>query len=236
MKDRGFVADRDVMFRFTKPVHMNINHADGLAAACRQLEEIWADPRIKAFARRYAGDPQMADDALQSTYLAMAPLKHLDQIDNLKAYFCRVLVRAVHHERAQLGALLIDDFPRLAEERGGARDWEFVSPSGLEDAVCASVQAWSWHSRLIGARDELMAAVPARSDHPARYRAVIYAAAEQILRCEIDGEPGDADPNDAFRGPYPEFFDQPGASRDNCHQRFRRARMDVRALLRRVIS
>jgi hypothetical protein len=70
----GIVADRAEMFRFTKLVHMNsINHADGLAAASRQLEEIWADPRIKAFARRYAGDPQVADDALQSTYLAMAP-------------------------------------------------------------------------------------------------------------------------------------------------------------------
>ncbi len=225
------------MFRFTKPVNMSsINHADGLAAACRQLEEIWADPRIKAFARRYAGNPQVADDALQSTYLAMAPLRHLDQIDNLRAYFCRVLIRAVHHERAQLGALLVDDFTRVAEEREGGRDREFVSPAGIEDVVCASVQAWSWHNRLIGARDELMAAVPARSDNPARYRALIYAAAEHILRCEIHGEPCDADSNDAFRAPYPEFFDQPGASRDNRHQRFRRARMDVRALLRGVVS
>jgi hypothetical protein len=160
----------------------------------------------------------------------------LDQIDNLKAYFCRVLVRAVHRERAQLGALLVEDFARVAEEREGARDSELVSPTGFEDAACASVQAWSWHNRLTDARDELMAAVPARSDNPARYRAVIYAAAEHILRCEIHGEPCDADSNDTFRASYPEFLDQPGASRDNCHQRFRRARMDVRALLRRVVS
>jgi DNA-directed RNA polymerase specialized sigma24 family protein len=213
----------------------SINHADGLAAARQQLAEIWADPRIKAFARGYARDPQVADDALQSAYLAMARLKHLDQIDNLRAYFCRVLVRAVHHERGQLGALVIDDFTRLTDEHDGAADSRRVSPTGFEDDACTSVQAWSWHKRLVGARDQLMGTVSARSDDHDRYRTVIFAAAEQILLDGISGEQSEADTSDAFIASYPEYFDQPGASRDACHQRLGRARADVRKLLRAVV-
>jgi hypothetical protein len=81
-----------------------------------------------------------------------------------------------------------------------------------------------------------MAAVPARSDDPARYHTVIYAAAEQILRDGINGDASEADTNDALRVSYPEYFDQPGASRSACHQRFSRARTDVRELLRAIVN
>ena len=73
----------------------SINPAGGLAAARLRLVEIWADPQIRAFARRYAGDHQVADDALQNAYLAMDRLEHLDRITNLKAYFRLVLVRTI---------------------------------------------------------------------------------------------------------------------------------------------
>lgn len=212
-----------------------INPAGGLSAARRYLEEIWGDPRIKDFARRYAGDHQVADDALQSAYLAMVRLQHLDQIDNLAAYFCRVLVRAVHRERAQLGALLLDDFSRVTEGRQGADRSRPASPTEFEDEACTSVQADAWHKRLIRARDALMRTVPARSDDPTRYRAVIYAAAEQILLDGVRGEASEADGNDAFRAAYPEYFDQPNTAKATLHQRFRRARMDVRGLLQAVV-
>ena len=218
-------------------MHMDsINLAGALATARLRLVEIWADPQIRAFARRYAGDRQAADDALQSAYLAMDRLEHLDEIVNPKAYFRLVLVRAIHRERVQLSALLIDDFARVAEAYECAAESRRGSSAGFEDAACTSVQAQSWHRRLIGARGRLMAGLPARSDDPARYRAVIYAAAEQILRDGITGEPSEADANDAFRASYPEYFDQPGASPNTCHQRFRRARMDVRELLLTVVS
>jgi Sigma-70 region 2 len=213
-----------------------INPAGGLSAARRHLVEIWGDPQIKAFARRYAGDPQVADDALQAVYLAMVRLQHLDQIDNLTAYFCRVLVRAVHRERAQLGALLVDDFTRVAEGREGTDTSRLASPTEFEDDACTSVQADSWHKRLIRGRDALMRAVPARSEDPAHYRAVIYAAAEQILRDGVTGEASEADANDALRRAYPEYFDQLGAATATLHQRFRRARLDVRGLLQAVVS
>lgn len=213
-----------------------IDPAGRLSAARRHLEEIWGEPRMKAFARRYAGDPQVADDALQSAYLAMVRLPHLDQIDNLSAYFCRVLVRAVHHERAQLGALLLDDFSRVTEGRQGADRSRPASPTEFEDEACTAVQAAAWHKRLMLARDARMRAVPARSDDPTRYRAVICAAAEHILLDGISGEASEADANDAFRAAYPEYFDQPDAAKATLHQRFRRARMDVRGLLQDVVS
>lgn len=211
-----------------------INPAGGLDAARQQLTEIWADPRIRGFARQCAGDPQVADDALQNTYLAMVTLRHLDQIGNLRAYFCRVLVRAVHRERAQLGALLVDDITLAADGHESASSSQGISAAGFEDAICTCVQAESWHKRLTGTRDELMAGVPARSGKPGRYQKVIYAAAEQILRDGISGEPSEADTNDAFRAAYPAYFDEPGAPSNTCHQRLRRARADVRELLRTV--
>ena len=213
-----------------------INSAGGLGAARQQLAEIWADPRIKGFARRYAGDPQVADDALQNAYLAMVKLENLDQITDLRAYFCRVLVRAVRRERAQLGALLVDDFTLAVEGYQGASRSQGATSAGFEDAVCASVQAASWHRRLTGARDELITTVPARSGQPGRYQRVIYTAAEQILRAGISGEPSEADTNEAFRAAYPSYFNEPDTSPNTCHQRLSRARADVRELLRAVTS
>lgn len=71
---------------------------------------------------------------------------------------------------------------------------------------------------------------------PDRYRAVVYAAAEQILRDLISGESSEADSNEAFRASYPEYFDQPGAAPNTRHQRLLRVRADTRALLQAAIS
>jgi len=68
------------------------------------------------------------------------------------------------------------------------------------------------------------------------YRAVICDAAGQVLRDGINAEPNDADSNDAFRAAFPEYFAQPGASANLLHQRFRRAREDVKALLQAVVN
>lgn len=213
----------------------SINPAGRLADARLRLVEVWADPQIRAFARRYAGDHQVADDALQNAYLAMDRLENLDRITNLKAYFRLVLVRMIGRERDQLGALLVDDFPRVAEACESAAESRRGSPAGFEDAVCTSVQVQPWHKRLVGARDVLMAALPRRSDDPDRYRAVIYTAAERILRDAITGEASEADANHAFCASYPEYFDQPGTPLNTRHQRFRRARMDVRELLQVIV-
>ena len=89
--------------------------------------------------------------------------------------------------------------------------------------------------RLTDQRDHLLSAIPARSDDPGRYRAVGFDVAEQILRDVLNGEASDADSNEAFRAVYSEYFDQPDAAPNTLHQRFRRARTDVRALLQAVV-
>lgn len=208
---------------------------DMLIAARQELAEIWKDPRIKSLARRQAGDPDVADDALQSAYYAVARMKRLDQVENLRAYFCRVLIHEVHRERGQLRAVLMEDFDRVAEERQGTVGCRRMSPPSFQDAVCISLLGQSWLKRLVDERDGLLGAVPARSDDPSRYQAVIYAVAKQIVHGGINGDVGDTDANDAFRTSYPEYFQQPDTASNTCDQRFRRARMDVRALLRSVV-
>ena len=166
----------------------------------------------------------------------MARLENLEQVVNLRAYFCKVLIREIHRERSQLGATLVDDFVRVAETHQDAVGRHPASPPAVEDAVCTSLQAQVWLERFAAQRGRLRDAVPARSADPARYRAVICDAAGQVLRDGINAEPSDADSNDAFRAAYPEYFNQPGASPNLCYQRFRRAREDVKALLQAVVS
>src|ERR1700761_3427186 len=123
--------------------------ADGLAAAREQLGEIWVGPRIKNLARRRAGDPEVADDALQSAYCAVVRVEHLDKIENLRAYFCRVLIHEVHRERGQLRATLVEDFDRVAEEGQAAVGCHRTSLTCFQDSVCTSLQGRSWLKRLV---------------------------------------------------------------------------------------
>ena len=188
-----------------------------------RLIEIWADPRIRGFARRYAGDAHTADDALQSAYYKVARLPHLAKIENLRGYFVTVLVREIRRERDQLGALPVEDLPWVAEERQHA--------SSLEEEVCTALDAQARYKRFKSERDRLSLNVPARSAAPSRYRAVISDAVEEILRAGVSGEASEADLPPALREAYPEYFAQPGASANTCDQRCHRARKDVRKLL-----
>jgi Sigma-70 region 2 len=193
-----------------------------------RLIEIWADPRIRGLAKRWAGNAETAEDALQSTYYAIARLPHLAEIENLRGYFVRVLRRMVYRELGQLNAVLADDFTRMAEER--------QSTPSFEDDVCTSLQGRAQYERFCVERDDLALRVSARSSDPGRYRSVIGDAVEQILRAGIRGEPSEADLAPALRAAYPEYFAQPGASANTCDQRCHRARKDVRKLLTAVVS
>lgn len=55
-----------------------------------------------------------------------------------------------------------------------------------------------------------------RSHKPDRYRAVIYATAEQILGDANNGKVSEADSNGSLRSAYPGYFDQPGAAPTPC--------------------
>jgi len=192
-----------------------------------RLIETWADPRIRGLARRWAGNPMTADDAMQSTFEAIVRLPHLAEIENLRGYFIQVLRRMVYRELDQLNAILAEDFTRMAEER--------QSTPSFEDDVCMSLQGRALYERFCGERDRLLLKVPARSADPARYRAVIADAAEQILQAGMRGEPSEADLPPALRAAYPEYFAQPGVSTNTCDQHYHRARKDVRNLLKAVV-
>jgi DNA-directed RNA polymerase specialized sigma24 family protein len=212
----------------------SIDPADTRPAALQQLAEIQEDPPIQRLALRYTGHPALARDGLQRAYYAMARLENLEQIQNLRAYFCKVLIREIYRERGQLGATLVDDFARVAEAHQDTAGCQ-PSPPPVDETVCTSVQAQVWLERFAVQRECLRDAVPARSDDPTRYRTMICTAAEQVLREGINGEPSEADTNPVLRAAYPEYFDQPDASANTNHQRFRRAREDVKALLQTVV-
>lgn len=210
-------------------------NAGRTAPVHQHLVKIREDPRMRNLAMRIAGDHDLAGDALQRAYFAVAQRKNLDEIENLWAYFRRVLIHEMYRERHQLGAALVDDFERVAEARQAVMGCGAASPPRVEAVVCLSLQAQSWLERLAEHRGALLAQVPARSADPVRYRAVIYSAAEQVLRDGINAEPSEADANPALQAAYPKYFDQPGASADTCYQRFCRARTDVRKLLQGVV-
>lgn len=199
-----------------------------------RLLELWQDPQVRGYARRTAGDRDAADDALQSTYYLIFRLKHLAEIENLKAYFYQVLRREIARERGELGAILVEDFPRVVEDRQPVTCAPDKSSAGFEDHVCVSAQFWYMRKQLLADRDKLLASLPARSADHGRYREVIYTVAERILSAGMNGDPSEADGNKGFRVSYPEYFAQPGASANTCHQRYARARADVRALLKAV--
>jgi len=211
-----------------------MNSTDPVDITRCRLVEIWQDPQVRGYARRYAGDHNVADDALQSTYYKVASVKDPAEIRNLKAYFYQVLRREIARERGGLDAILVADFPRAAEDRRPDPCTPDESSAGFEDDACISVQFWYIRKEFVANQEKLLASVPSRSTDEVRYRGVVYAAAEAILSDGIKGEPSEADTNEAFRASYPEYFAQSGASANTCHQRFVRARADVRALLQAV--
>jgi hypothetical protein len=213
----------------------NTQTPEGRAAFQQQLLEIHEDPEIRSLAHRRAGDPYLAWDALQGAYCAIARLKHPERIEDLRRYFCRVLINEVNHLRGQLRATLVEDFESLAEAHQGEVG-SLPAPPPVDETVSTSVVGEAWLERLSAQRAELAAQVPGRSDHHDRYRRVIIATAVQLLRSIFEQNVSEADSDDALRAAYPEWFAAEGATTSNLYQRLSRARADVRAVLKIVIK
>jgi DNA-directed RNA polymerase specialized sigma24 family protein len=204
----------------------------------QSLLEVRHDPQVIGLARRWAGAPDLAEDALQIAYYNVATARHPQRIDNLHAYFVKVLKNEIAALRAQ--GQKTTPLPKPGAALEAAQHTIAVCGSArsrpLDDLVRTSLLARSVRTRLAAQRMGLLLAIPARSEDLRRYRAVIYASAEQVLVDSLNGEASDADSNDAFRAAYPGYFAQPGASANLLHQRFRRAREDVKALLQAVVD
>jgi hypothetical protein len=165
----------------------------------------------------------------------MARLQDPGGIEDLRAYFCRVLIRMINALRGQLGAVLPDDFTGLADAcQAKARGEALDSP--VDETVAANMLTDGWLKRFTAERESLTAAVPGRSPDPSRYRELIVSVAEQVLKAIVTADVCDADGNPALRVAYPEWFADYGGTDGNAHQRFSRARADVRVLLRTIVS
>ena len=164
----------------------------------------------------------------------MARIKDPAGIKDLKAYFCRVLIRVINALRGQLGAVLPTDFTGLAD----ACQWKADGGAlqcPVDETVATHLLARDWLERITAERESLTAAVPGRSPDPCRYRELVAGVAERVLRSIVAADVCDADGNPALRAAYPEWFDDDGSA-SNAHQRFSRARADVRRLLREIVN
>jgi DNA-directed RNA polymerase specialized sigma24 family protein len=194
-----------------------------------ELTSIWQDPEIWRLALRRAGDRYLAEDALQETYYAVARVSDPGRIENLRGYFCKVLVHKIYNLRSQFGPIPVEDPETLTGAGEGALSQATARPVD-EQAVWLQLTG-EWLKPFHSERARLAAMVPERSGNPERYQAVIVATAEKILQAACDGHVVPADANTALRAVYPEWFDESGCAQDTQYQRLSRARSDARALL-----
>ena len=204
----------------------------------RELLAIRQDPQVGKLALRWAdGDRDLAEDALQAAYCQVAAVKHPERIENLRAYFLRVVKNELANQRALRRAVPLENVEDTMDPgQPGTVLCASAPARPIDETVCSSLQIQFLLKRLDAERDCLLASISARSYDPVRYRAVIHDAAIQIVCDALNGEASDADSNAVLRAAYPAYFAQPGAPANTLHQRFRRAREDVRAVLRSLID
>ena len=165
----------------------------------------------------------------------MARIKAPGGIRDPKAYFNRVLTRVIISLRGQLGAILPADFTGLTDAcQGNGYDGALQRP--VDESVATHLLTQELLDRFTAERESLTAAVPGRSPDPDRYRELVASVAGQVLRSIVANDVCDADGNAALRAVYPEWFADGSGTASSAHQRFSRARADVRGLLQKIVS
>jgi DNA-directed RNA polymerase specialized sigma24 family protein len=202
---------------------------DGSSDFQKELLALRQDPQVRRLAWKLVGDLDLVEDLNQTVCYRLAALKHPERIENIRAYYLRVL----RNEATKLYALR-QETP--FEDPDSDPDSAPAPAQPIDEKVCNALRDQAWPQRLVARRESLLLAIPARSGDPRRYRTVIYHSAKRVLLDSLNGEASDADSNDAFRTAFPEYFAQLRASANLLHQRFRRAREDVKALLQAVVD
>lgn len=202
------------------------NFDERVAALCQ-------DRDIRLFAIKYARDHQLAEDALQETYYAVARVRDPARIEDLRKYFCRALKNQIGRLTEQAGPPPTGDVDAVlgAKATGGRRPSARSSP--CEERGVRTAQEATWLGLL---RETSAVSVPERSGNPERYQGVVAAIARWVLQALLAGEVSATDVNGLLISQYPEWFAATGSSPDTYHQRLSRARRDVFDLLASVVG
>ena len=208
------------------------NPPDGQSDFYRELLAIASDPRVTSLARRRVGDHDLAEDVIQEALYSLSRMPDPERIDDLRAYFCTVVIHEAARLRSLQGALPFDD-PEVAT---GARRGEGRASRTLEDAVVGRLMAQTWLAEFKQRKQQLRAAVPGRSTHPDGYRDCIVAAAGAFLEAVALDGPSDNSARNKLLDEYPEWFAEPDCTQNTRDKRFSRANSDLWALLRRVVD
>jgi hypothetical protein len=199
------------------------------------LQKTWEDPQIRRLARSRAGDPELAEDALQETYCVLANHRSPEKIEDLRRYFATTLIHEIYRLQRQGKATVVGNIEEVADARRG-HAWGRPPPEPFDQIVCTQLLARTGLMFLAAHRASLTRERPGRSADPSRYRRLVVTVAERVLIAIATGDVSDADSNPALRAEYPEWFGGEGCETANAHQRFKRARDDVQGLLRRIID
>ena len=204
-----------------------------------ELSRLRNDAGLLRLALRYAdGDRDLAEDALQETCWAILRVKDPRRIDNLEAYFRTVLKRAVAEQRGHIrrAPVPVDNMEALTGEVDhGTVTPDPEPPRAVDVQAVSNVLAAAWLARMRRERQQLRALLPDSSTDPERYRDVVMARSEEILRSAVAGSVSWADCNDALRAAYSAWFAEPGCKQNTMDRRLSRARDDVRAVLKAVV-
>lgn len=187
-----------------------------------------------------AGDPEVAQDALQETYCVLAryvlaPHVNPEKIENLRAYFARTLIREVYRLLNPQKATVAVSVEEVVDAGRGNPCGQHL-PGPFDQTVCVQLLAQAGLKSLVARRGHFTRQVAGRSPDPRRYQRLVVTVAERVLVAIAMGDICDADSNSALRAEYPEWFAEDGCETPNAHQRFKRARDDMRDLLQHIVG
>ena len=200
------------------------------------LARVAQDPDIRRLAQRRAGSRELAEDALQETYLAIARARQPETIRDLRAFFRTSLIREINHQFTRPAPVPVDDITTAVDHAQGKAPLVAHTGSSVTNEVAWRLLAEILQTRLDHEHDQLAASIPGRSTDRARYRNAIVTAARRILALLLEGQVGPTDWNVILRQECSQWCDEPELSHDIIDQRLSRARRDVQSLLKQLVT